>query len=455
VTAVSSSTTGQPTERQHRRWTVTQTRRLVATSVAAAGLFAFAAGPATSLGAAQAAPAVPKVPAAAAPAYGTLWVSSAFHNEVEEFAPGATGDATPIAALVGDSTGLDQPGGLAFTPQGDLWVDNFINASVEKFTSGSTGDVAPAATIIGPDTKLVNPLGVAVLRNGDIWVVDFGNTTLTEYAATASGDAAPIRTISGSKTRLSEVIGIAASPDGKDIWVTDANTTAGSAAVVEFSATATGNVKPLAFIAGSKTALDYPYGVTVGIADDPTVTNSDAATRDFSVQSYPAGANGNVKPTRVIAGTTSGLDQPTLIGMDAVGNVWVPNFDTFTVTRFSASQHGDAKPALNITGPDTAVSNPQGVTVYGVAPSAARAVHAHGTAKKLSIKWTAPASTGGGIAGYAVRTARKKNGHWTILAYTAKRSFTVHKPKRGRYYDVVAANEFGFAAATAATKPKV
>ena len=99
---------------------------------------------------------------------GDMWVGNASSSTVVEFTPAelaANGSPTPTVTLSATAGGsLSGPFGLAFDSSGDLWVANDDNNSLVDFTSGqlSTGSPTPAAAILGASTGLAGPGGVAI-----------------------------------------------------------------------------------------------------------------------------------------------------------------------------------------------------------------------------------------------------------------------------------------------------
>jgi len=62
---------------------------------------------------------------------------------------------------MGDSTGLDQPKGVALDPAGRIYVVNSATKSqqyrITVYAAGANGNVAPVATIAGNQTGLTAP----------------------------------------------------------------------------------------------------------------------------------------------------------------------------------------------------------------------------------------------------------------------------------------------------------
>jgi hypothetical protein len=68
----------------------------------------------------------------------------------------------------------------------------------------------------------------------------------------------------------------------------------------------------------------------------------------YSILSWPVNANGNVAPTRIIAGSNTQLTSTDGLGADAQGNVYALN--TSSIVVFAPSQSGNVAPARVISG---------------------------------------------------------------------------------------------------------
>ena len=401
-------------------------------------------------------------PAAAAklPAYGTLWLSSPPTGDLLEFAapgPNAPVDQNPIVEITGADTTLNDPQGVAIDHHGRVWVANLGANSVLVFAPPASGppvDATPVVTISGNKTGLSAPVAVALTQKGNVWVANQGSSTITEYAAGAHGNVAPSRTIAGSNTTLSNLSGIAASPDGTKVWVSEERVrrAATPPALVEFSGTAHGNAKPLTMISGLNTQMNKPSGVTVGVTGNDPITVNENLDNPPALLSFAPGAHGDVKPAEEVSGENTGLSEPQLPALDAVGNIWVPNTLNNEVSRFGPTQHGNVGPQRLFLGTD--LNEPSSIAVFIVPPGVPAAVKTQST-KKLRITWSAPHVTGGGILGYQVRRAHKKGGPWTVVKTTSAtaRSYTKSHPHKGFFYDVIAFNEAGYSTPSHPNKP--
>ncbi len=224
------------------------------------------------------------------------------------YAPGATGDITPIRTIAGSATTLSDPSDVAFDGSDNLYVANFRGGpfpgvgTILEFAAAADGNVAPIVTIGGPHTGLSLPNALTLDGMGNIYVANFErgpcgpSGSVTVYAQGASGDIAPIFSIGGDKTGLNGPLGIALDSSGK-IYVANQQNS-----VTVYAAGAHGNVAPIQKI---DTPGFSPYGIALDSSGNIYVSG------DRRVNVYAAGATGNATPIRVIGGSMTGLTAPT------------------------------------------------------------------------------------------------------------------------------------------------
>ena len=250
-------------------------------------------------------------------------------NSILTYAPGATGNAAPVDVISGSKTGLSYPQGVALDAAGRLYVTNIIPypanvPSITVYAPGASGNASPVATIQGSNTGLGTPQDIAVDAQGRVYVANGGGGSVTVYAPGANGNVSPIASISGSNTGLTEPIGIAVDGTGK-IYVSNflaCGYDIASQGIQVFAAGANGNATPIASIKGSNTGLDGAYGLAVDAAGRLYVANATACSAMMSIPSPPSlggitvyapGATGNVPPIARIAGSSTGLFGPMRI----------------------------------------------------------------------------------------------------------------------------------------------
>ena len=86
---------------------------------------------------------------------------------LSEFAAGAHGNVAPIRTISGSNTGLSGGNGFSFglavsQASGKIFVSNPGSNAILGFAATASGNVAPIQTIVGSSTGLGDPLGLAV-----------------------------------------------------------------------------------------------------------------------------------------------------------------------------------------------------------------------------------------------------------------------------------------------------
>jgi sugar lactone lactonase YvrE len=185
-------------------------------------------------------------------------------QKVLVYAKGASGNVAPIVTIAGSNTGLFGPGGIAVDKARRIYVANRGGGagganSITVYAPGANGNASPIATITGPNTKLGEPTGIAVDPDGTIFVTNWDFNSVTAYAPGANGDVPPIAVIQGSHTGLFGPMSIAVG-FGHRLYVTNSSPT-GKSSVTVYPAGADGDVAPLATLTGSAAGLGDPYGI--------------------------------------------------------------------------------------------------------------------------------------------------------------------------------------------------
>ena len=181
------------------------------------------------------------------------------------------------------------------------------------YAAGSKGNARPLATIIGADTGLDNPSGIGIDSTGKIYVANRGGgrtneSSMTVYAAGSSGNMKPIATIAGPDTGLDDPC-IAVDSNGK-IYAGNSNDS-----ITVYLPGSDGNVKPIATIIGpdqgDETGLSQPNGIAIDSRGNIYAANAMDSrwysdSPGFNVTVYRAGSNGNVKPIATLGGSARG-----------------------------------------------------------------------------------------------------------------------------------------------------
>jgi hypothetical protein len=204
------------------------------------------------------------------------------------YAPGAIGDVRPIRTISGnkatDQTGLNDPVALAADLALNLYVLNSSGGpnrggSITVYSPNANGNVAPIRTIANgasdSKTHLESPAGLALDSAGKVYVTNDGSIggdsdSITIYAAGISGNIAPIATIAGSNTGLKLPEGVAVDSNGRIYVTNDGNGEEDNAfadpadSITVYAPNSSGNVAPIARINGPLTGLGHPRGIAVG-----------------------------------------------------------------------------------------------------------------------------------------------------------------------------------------------
>jgi hypothetical protein len=245
--------------------------------------------------------------------------------------------------------------------------------------AGRTSPVPPVAQ--GPQFASVEQVPLLPAASCAIaacmYVTNVGTNSVTVYPERSNGNVAPVATISGSNTSMNHPEGVAVDA-GHNIYVANAQGGHfGLGSVAVFAAGATGNVAPIATITGSTTMLNYPEGVAL----------------DAGSNLYPPGANGDVAPIRTIAGPHTGLYGPVGIALDQAGAIYVSNYDSSSlpspgsVTVYAAGANGDAKPTAIIKGSSTGLFG-----TLGIALDARRNIYVANQARPGTFRRSGPSA---------------------------------------------------------------
>lgn len=239
---------------------------------------------------------------------GEIYVADSYSDEIVGFPQGATGDVAPNVVIAGSNTLLQAPVGLSLDASGDLYVGNcgsacrasFSLPSVLEFAKGSNGNVAPIRDITGSQTELADANDPAIGPAGDIYVSNTNAYSIDVFRHDANGNVKPVRVIAGDRAQLDQPDGIAV--NGQWLY---ASASRGDY-LERFQRRTRGDSPPAAIIRGGKTRL----GNVDGIALDTQGVLYTASPSTSSVVEFAPLASGDVRPIRKIAGSRTQLDYP-------------------------------------------------------------------------------------------------------------------------------------------------
>jgi len=252
-------------------------------------------------------------------------------------------------------------------------------------TSGPSARTEPKRVIGGLSTATQYQSSVYVdPPTGEIYAVN--NDTVHEvsiFPRTAQGDVRPARTMPTVYGSFS----VAADEDRQELFFTVQHS--GAVMVFNKAASARSNDAAVRMILGKSTQLADPHGIAFDAERKVIYVANWGTSREFirdpragrteytqaavpgsgkfvppSITVYPANADQDVAPLRVIQGPKTGLDWPTNIAVDARrGELYVANSGGHSVLVFDVNAQGDAAPIRVLKGPRTELQFPTGVFV--------------------------------------------------------------------------------------------
>jgi hypothetical protein len=224
---------------------------------------------------------------------------------------GSDGETPPIRTLRGVRTGMGDPHGVQFDDvNNEMVVVNHGNQTWGPPGSGRGRGRGGGGEASEGQAPAPSPPGETPPLGGR-WMPP----SVTVYAADANGDTAPLRTIAGDKTGLNWPMGVSIDTTHGEFAV--ANN--GDSAVLVFKRDATGNAAPLRVIRGDKTGIVGPMNVAIDVKNDEIWVSNYG---DHTAVVFPRTAAGNVAPKRILrnapAGTpTSGFGNPGAVTYDS------------------------------------------------------------------------------------------------------------------------------------------
>jgi hypothetical protein len=191
-----------------------------------------------------------------------------------------------------------------------------------------------------------------------IYAVNYDTSDITEYPVDASGDVAPMATIAGSKTHLINPLGIALDGAG-NIYASNAPyTKAPLPQFAVFAPNASGDARPIRQISARRHGDAVPFGIAV----DTAGYLYEADTNALAVKVFAPGARGESAPVRVIAGSRTGIHDPYSVTVDAAGHAFVPD-GSDAILEFAAGANGNVAPLAAIRGPHAGLNGPGNVAL--------------------------------------------------------------------------------------------
>jgi hypothetical protein len=271
----------------------------------------------------------------------SLYVGNAGSNTVTIYNQPFSNSSTPSVTM---TSGFNNPNSVVFDSSGTLYVANYagnnVAAYTSPFTSGSTANAVSLSNLNGPqDLLFPSP--------GNLYVSNYNNNTITLYQ-TISGAFSQNGTISTGLSGPQQM----ALDSSNNLYV--ANRTGG---VNIYSSPYTGAPATITTGLAGPQGVSFDSSGNLYVATCPSCAGSGATS---SVQIYRPPFSSGSSPSVTI---TSGVSQAFRVAFDAIGNLYVSNSGTNTVTIYTPSTSNP--PFSSASTPSVTIAT--GTTPVGVA----------------------------------------------------------------------------------------
>src|SRR5712691_1208077 len=290
--------------------------------------------------------------------------------------------------IIGPETNIGFVAGVAVDPaRRELYaVNNDIEDTMMVWSYDAEGNAKPSRMLAVPHQAW----GLALSpRRDEIAVSIELQNAVVIYRREAVGLEAPVRYIRGALTGMADPHGVFWDEQHNEIAVANHGNFRGLAknmglgcmqvaaedvpaeggrfqppSLTFYSATASGDEKPLRIFEGERTQLDWPMGIDVDAAHDEVAV---ANNGDNSILFFSRAQSGDVAPLRVIRGSRTGINRPMGVSIDTKNDeIWVSNFGDHTALVFERDARGDVLPRRIIRSapagaPSTGFGNPMAV----------------------------------------------------------------------------------------------
>lgn len=299
-------------------------------------------------------------------AAGKLYVANLGSNSIARFdnASTADGNLAPGGVIAGAQTQLNSPQHIFVDAAADnLYVANQGGGSVLVFDAASTrsGNVPPARSLGGASTGLLLPADVAVDSGKNLlYVADSRDVFVFSSASTVSGNVPFTRDI-----QVGFIIAAMFLDSTNDrLFLADS----GANAINVYDNASTLNLKaaPSRVVTGAATQLNQPSGIGIDAVGKLIVSNS--GNNSITVYANAAAANGALVPVIILSGANTTLNLPSQIAVNRSNTrveVFAANVNSGNVPIFSdlGATSGNIAPSRNITGASTGLTGAHGITL--------------------------------------------------------------------------------------------
>lgn len=305
---------------------------------------------------------------------GALWVANLAASTVVAFEAERLGASTGAAATISISTG-DVQYGAAFDSDGDLWVAQTSADRVAEFRANTllaSGNPAPAVVLstnagsVTPPTpaSLEAPVGLAFDAAETLWVSNYENNTVVAFAPSqlaVSGTPTPAVTLTANAQSLNQPAGLAFGANGS-LWV--ANTLQNTVVAFEpGQRAASGAPAPAVTLSSTGSSLSAPFSLAFDAGGSLWVGNFNSNTVE-KFTPFQLSANGAPLPVVTLSPVGVSLYPPVALAFDASGNLWVANQLAQTLVRFTTSQLHTGAPIPEVIVSGISLVSPAALAFY-------------------------------------------------------------------------------------------
>ena len=304
--------------------------------------------------------------------------STAAHP-ILRFSDTANGNVAPNDSFTTDLSGvqLQTPFRLTYEPvENVVYVADFYGQAIRVYPENATGNTAPLRTLTSP--SLGQPRQIAISVEHDELFAAVSGCCIATYPRTANGNIAALRFIewggsSGSVTRLNNPSGPVLRTSSDTLIVADYHQnpdSSYSAVLLSFNRIAEGNEAPVSAIEGNATMLGTS---AIGPAydeahDEIIVVGFDNTTSTYRILTFAGTASGNTPPLRSIEGPAANLAGVSNVVYDPYHEmIYVAEggYNTIPayVLGFPRTADGNVAPTRVLAGPDTTIGYPFGLAV--------------------------------------------------------------------------------------------
>jgi sugar lactone lactonase YvrE len=244
-----------------------------------------------------------------------------------------------------------------------IYVSSFSGEAAYLFSPDGK-DNTRAKLIYGRSTGLEDPSGIALDAGRNIYIADQEANGVFVFAPGVIGNVRPTRTISGDATGIARPEGITLDQKGR-LYVANQGQNYVPPSVATFAAGSNGNVAPTQLISGNSTGLVRPLDVAIGPDGDEYV--ADFGNSGETINVYAPHADGNVAPLRAIGGSNTLIFDAASIAVDTTGELYVANAGQSggaAILVFAPGASGNVAPSRSISGGQTLL-NPAGLALDG------------------------------------------------------------------------------------------